>query len=96
MKYESEDTRSQSEQANTKSNFICEENNEIKVRNRDEWQEQGKLTNFYLNVERSVASQNTIGEFIFNLKQKDDKFFNTTDNSKYWKKYFQLFENIIW
>ena len=46
MKYESEDTRSQSEQANTKSNFICEENNEMKVRNRDEWQEQGKLNKF--------------------------------------------------
>ena len=37
MKYESEDTRSQREQANTKSNFICEENNEMRVRNRDEW-----------------------------------------------------------
>ena len=81
MKYKREDTRSQNEQAKTKSNSICEENNEIRVRNRDERQEQGKLTNFYLNVERSVASQNTIGEFIFDLKQKDNKFFNTTDNT---------------
>ena len=81
MKYKREDTRSQNEQAKTKSNSICEENKEIRVRNRDERQEQGKLTNFYLNVERSVASQNTIGEFIFDLKQKDNKFFNTTDNT---------------
>ena len=36
MKYKREDTRSQSEQAKTKSNSICEENNEIRVRNRDE------------------------------------------------------------
>lgn len=96
MKYKPEDTRSESKQAKAKSNSICEENNEIRVTNRNEFQEQGKLTNFYSNVERSVDSQNTIGEFIFDLKQKDEKFFNTTDNTKYWKKYCQLFENIIW
>ena len=96
MKYKREDTRSQSEQAKTKSNSICEENNEIRVRNRDERQDQGKLTNFYLNVERSVASQNTVGEFIFDFKQKDDKFFNTTDNTKYWKNYCLLFEKFFW
>lgn len=96
MKYKREDTRSKSKQAKAKSNSICEVNNEIRVRNRNEFQEQGKLANFYLNVERLVVSQNTIGEFIFHLKQKDEKFFNTTDNTKYWKKYCQLIENTIW
>ena len=96
MKYKREDTRSQSKQAKAKSNSICEENNEIRVRNRNEFQEQGKLANFYLNVERLVVSQNTTGEFIFDLKQKDENFFNTADNTKQWKKYCQLIENIIW